>query len=96
MSPRPLRIGIASTAGGPSSASAESTTHTITRAGSESISVSPPLRWKAAGGVQKVEGFDVPIAAEVVNLGRTVLITGDDFTANIGLHTIMAGGGQVD
>ena len=40
------------------------------------------------------------MAAEVANLQRSVVITGDDFSAegdsqHVGLHTIMAGGGAM-
>jgi len=106
------RIGIAPTTGAQPGQppQSEGTVHRVTRIGSGgafdgevgyALDISPPLPWAAAGGNQLVEGFRVGIAAEVVNLARSVIISGDDFSAlsseggasPAGLHTIMAGGG---
>ncbi|CAK9057639.1 Cell surface hyaluronidase (Cell migration-inducing hyaluronidase 2) (Transmembrane protein 2) [Durusdinium trenchii] len=51
------------------------------------------------GGFREVEGYSLEMAAEVVNLNRSVVITGDhdDFKlSRKGLHTISAHGGVMD
>jgi len=58
-----------------------------------------PLEHEHWGGLRQVEGYQLEMAAEVVNLNRSVVITGDheDFQTNRkGLHTISAHGGVMD
>eukprot|EP00756_Hemistasia_phaeocysticola_P016414 Hpha_TRINITY_DN15474_c0_g7::TRINITY_DN15474_c0_g7_i1::g.173755::m.173755 len=47
------------------------------------------------GGVSDVEGESIEMAAEIINLDRNVVITGDDFTQQQGWHMIQANGGQM-
>merc|ERR1712232_1008886 len=56
-----------------------------------------PLRADFSGGFKEFAGHQFELAAEVVNLERTVLITGDHDdieSTGEGLHTIMAGAGS--
>eukprot|EP00437_Effrenium_voratum_P009909 CAMPEP_0181428788 /NCGR_PEP_ID=MMETSP1110-20121109/16861_1 /TAXON_ID=174948 /ORGANISM="Symbiodinium sp., Strain CCMP421" /LENGTH=1773 /DNA_ID=CAMNT_0023552029 /DNA_START=37 /DNA_END=5358 /DNA_ORIENTATION=- len=58
-----------------------------------------PLEDEHWGGFREVEGYSLEMAAEVVNLNRSVVITGDHddfFVSNKGLHTISAHGGIMD
>ncbi|CAE7249476.1 Cemip2 [Symbiodinium sp. CCMP2592] len=58
-----------------------------------------PLEADHWGGLREVEGYWLEMAAEVVNLQRSVVITGDHYdfsTSAKGLHTISAHGGVMD
>ncbi|KAJ1626510.1 hypothetical protein T492DRAFT_910036 [Pavlovales sp. CCMP2436] len=71
---------------------------TLFRSGQRSttheLELDPPLSFVTAGGPRQVAGqLVVGISAEVVNLERSVLVTGDDsdFDAtHVGLHTIVS------
>lgn len=88
------RIGIATTTLG------LSTQHRISALGPGSaISIQGPLQATHWGGYKAIGNRRFELAAEVVNLERSVLITGDhdDFDTSFqGLHTIMTGGGYMD
>lgn len=87
------RIGVATTNQG------ESTVHTITSLGAKSVTIEPPLRHEHWGGFREIEGHRFEMAAEIVNMERSVVITGDhdDFEQTLeGLHTIMTGTGYMD
>lgn len=68
------------------------------------VSIDPPLMSDHMGGVRRIMGengqfADVEMAAEVVNLERSVLITGEpnwDTESKQGLHTGITGTGHID
>jgi len=63
------------------------------------IHLAEPLQSVHYGGVKELKGVPFEMAAEVVNMERTVLITGDNSTFDItkqGLHTALVGEGVMD
>eukprot|EP00440_Ansanella_granifera_P037063 gb/GFBE01040220.1/.p1 GENE.gb/GFBE01040220.1/~~gb/GFBE01040220.1/.p1 ORF type:complete len:1500 (+),score=225.46 gb/GFBE01040220.1/:1-4500(+) len=87
------RIGVATTSRG------ESTNHKITSIRAKTVTLDTPLKYEHWGGFREIEGQRFEMAAEVVNLERSVVITGDhdDFEQTMeGLHTIMTGSGYMD
>jgi len=91
------RIGVATTT--PHTRHGRSTAHTIVSLGTSSVTIAEPLRAEHWGGRRLVAGRYFEMAAEVVNMERSVLITGDhsDIEATgQGLHTIMTGTGYMD
>lgn len=84
------RVGIASTL---FRVGQRSTTHQVVALGARTIEVDPPLAFHTAGGRRLVAGQWVEMSAEVVNLARSVTITGSlsgFFDAHVGLHTIIS------
>jgi len=65
------RIGVATTTRG------ESTKHTITEVHKKMVKIDKPLKSEHWGGFREIEGYKFWMAAEVVNLERSVVITGD-------------------
>ena len=59
------------------------------------VTIDKPLRALRWGGIRNVEGYDLEMASEVINLSRNILITGDydrfDQTNN-GFHTLTVKG----
>jgi hypothetical protein len=92
------RIGLATTQrafGGPG----ESTVHRIYRVESHSLTLMEPLQKEYWGGHREVHGRSFEMAAEVVNLERSILITGDHEDieeTGEGLHTMITGTGYMD
>eukprot|EP00931_Biecheleriopsis_adriatica_P093048 TRINITY_DN667_c0_g1_i1.p1 TRINITY_DN667_c0_g1~~TRINITY_DN667_c0_g1_i1.p1 ORF type:complete len:1526 (+),score=218.47 TRINITY_DN667_c0_g1_i1:80-4579(+) len=87
------RIGVATTSSG------ESTVHRVVARGQNSVTLDTPLKHEHWGGFREIEGHRFEMAAEVVNLERSVVITGDhdDFEQSLeGLHVIMTGTGYMD
>ncbi|CAK0820097.1 unnamed protein product [Prorocentrum cordatum] len=85
------RVGVATTRARQS----DSSEHTIVELLPSGLRVSPPLQAARMGGMKDVEGQQFELAAEVVNMERSVLITGDhqDFLATRqGLHVMMGPG----
>jgi len=83
------RIGLATTSRG------ESTVHRILAIAHHQLTVDEPVKHQHWGGFKEIGGKRFELAAEVVNLERSVLITGDHQNieaSNEGLHTIQAGG----
>jgi len=88
------QIGVATT----NARKADSTTHRITSLSSSSLTIEPPLRNDRMGGYRNIEGHNLEMAAEVVNMERSVLITGDHegfHATGQGLTTMMMGKGSV-
>ena len=65
------KIGIATTS------RSESTLHTITSISGNTIGIDPSLKYNHMGGIRDIEGYKIEMSAEVVNLHRSVVITGD-------------------
>eukprot|EP00931_Biecheleriopsis_adriatica_P067560 TRINITY_DN4167_c0_g1_i1.p1 TRINITY_DN4167_c0_g1~~TRINITY_DN4167_c0_g1_i1.p1 ORF type:complete len:1079 (-),score=142.05 TRINITY_DN4167_c0_g1_i1:102-3338(-) len=87
------RVGVATTS------LSNSTTHTITKVGQNWIELGEPVQFEHWGGHREVGGRRFEMAAEVVNLERSVVITGsheDIDTTMEGLHTIITGSGFMD
>ncbi|CAE8605090.1 unnamed protein product [Polarella glacialis] len=87
------RLGLATTSRG------ESTVHRVAGLGPNKVTLIEPLSHEHWGGFREIEGRQFELAAEVVNLERSVVITGDhdDFEATMeGLHVIMTGSGYMD
>ena len=83
------RIGLATTSRG------ESTVHRIVSLAYGQLTLAEPVQQQHWGGHKEIEGKQFELAAEVVNLERSVLITGDHEDIEVsmeGLHTIQAGG----
>ena len=83
------RIGLATTSRG------QSTVHHIASLASKQLTLLEPVEDEHWGGHKEIAGRSFELAAEVVNLERTVLITGDHEDIEVsmeGLHTIQAGG----
>jgi len=87
------RIGLATTSRG------DSTVHRITQISGKQLTVAEPARDEHWGGYREIGEFGAQrrfeLAAEVVNLERSVLITGDHQdiqSTGEGLHTIQANG----
>ncbi|CAE8721235.1 unnamed protein product, partial [Polarella glacialis] len=77
----------------------ESTVHRVAGLGPNKVTLIEPLSHEHWGGFREIEGRQFELAAEVVNLERSVVITGDhdDFEATMeGLHVIMTGSGYMD
>lgn len=85
------RIGIASTL---FNVGQRSTTHVLVSIGDDMhIGIDPPLEFHTAGGQRLVAGQAVEMSAEIVNLARSVTISGslDGFDdTHVGLHTIVS------
>ena len=79
-------IGIATTT------RSDSPRHTIVAINGATVTIDRPLETDHWGGFRNVEGYALEMAAEVINLQRSVLITGDDegtlslFPSLISLH----------
>ena len=87
------KIAIASTIKGK-----ESSEHTIQGISGNTITIEPGLAYKGHGGVRSVWGRPVKLAAEVIHLDRSLLITGDhaDFYSSlVGLHVMGLQGGSL-
>eukprot|EP00931_Biecheleriopsis_adriatica_P054763 TRINITY_DN32266_c0_g1_i1.p1 TRINITY_DN32266_c0_g1~~TRINITY_DN32266_c0_g1_i1.p1 ORF type:complete len:1098 (+),score=130.59 TRINITY_DN32266_c0_g1_i1:50-3343(+) len=83
------RIGITTTSRGTSSE------HVIVAMSSHSITVEPQVEGSHWGGQRNIEGRYFEMAAEVVNLERSVVITGSDDISGQGFHTLMTGTGYM-
>ena len=65
-------IGIATTT------RSDSPRHTIVAINGVTLTLDRPLQFTHWGGIRTIEGYALEMAAEVINLQRSVLITGDD------------------
>eukprot|EP00122_Pirum_gemmata_P002882 Pgem_evm1s2600 len=71
----------------------DSTKHTITTFKGTEITIEPALANFHMGGSKSIKGFDVTVTAEVINLKRTVVLTGEDddfYNKGQGFHTMLA------
>ena len=87
------RIGLATTSRG------ESTVHRILGLAQNQVTLQEQVMHEHWGGYKSIEGRRFELAAEVVNLERSVVITGDHQDIEVsmeGLHTIQAGSGHMD
>jgi len=83
------KVGIATTSRG------TSTEHVIVALSSHRITIEPALQADHWGGQRAIEGAGFEMAAEVVNLERSVVITGSEEPSGQGLHTLMTGTGYM-
>eukprot|EP00122_Pirum_gemmata_P007993 Pgem_evm1s7355 len=70
----------------------DSTKHVITGIQGNRINIEPPVVHAHMGGNKDIKGFTFNVAAEVINLKRSVTITGDDddfYNKGHGFHTVL-------